>query len=857
MLEVSPGEELRDTSSDVGSVVARAPFLVVGVDARLHVTFAAGSSLAPLPSAAALTGGDGDRLLASHRALVDVLARSASGEPASTVSVVDHRRIALHAEPLPGGGAVVVCLDVDRTAQAVSRSEQGLRMLFRHIPAGIWATDTRLCVTRAEGSLLEQVPDPLRPVVGRRVQEFTGERAAEGSVLSLHQAALAGRSGTARFRALGRMYDVVLEPLREKGGSVTGCVGFAVDATRHYAREAALQRLEKRLDSAQRLAHVGSWEYDPAADRVEWSEELQRMHGMTPGQLSDTYEGFLSYTLPEDRHLTDAAVGRALHTGEPFEYDHRIVRPDGQVRVLQTRGEVLFGPDGHPSGLFGSCVDITDRWQMLEDRQRTVSLLSATLESTADGLLVVDLDNRVVAFNQRFCRMWQVPASVLETGDSAALLELTSRLVTGADAFVENTRALESESNADREGYDVLQLVDGRIVERFSRPQRLDGRVVGRVWSFRDVTERERLLRNAQLMSDAGRLLASLEVEQAVEAAARVALPLLGVSCALDLFDPGGSRRLFSLTLDGAPEVRLELSRAALSGHPLLETGDTRTRLTVPLMAQDKVLGVLTFLSAEGRRHTRDDLELAGKLGARMVLAFEHAFLYRQAREALDAREQFLSVAAHELRGPATTLQLGLQMMRASGQCPAPALELCERQLQQLERLTDEMLDFTRLRSQRLHFEVEPVDLVQAVRLTANALSRELEASGSTLTVKAPATLVGGWDAGRIEQLVRNLLSNAIKYGRGRPVEVEVSSSGDDAELVVRDQGIGIAADRQPFVFEPFERAVSERHFGGLGLGLFISRAIVEAFGGSIELHSQPEKGSTFRVTLPRKGPSS
>lgn len=854
MLEVSPGdEELHDTSSDVGSVVARAPFLVLGVDSRLHVTFAAGA-LDALPAAELFAGADGDRMLSTHRALLEILARSVNGAQASTVTVEGRHRIALHAEPLSGGGAVAVCLDVDRTAQAVSRSEQGLRMLFRNVPAGIWATDLRLRITRAEGSLLEQVPAALRPVVGRRVWDFTGDRSPADAVMSLHLGALAGQSGSARFKALGRLYDVVLEPLRDGTGQVTGCVGFAMDATRHYAREAALQKLARRLDSAQRLAHVGSWEYDLATNRIEWSEELHRMHGLPPGELGDSYEGFLAHTLPEDRPLTDAAVAQALRTGKGFQYDHRIVLPTGERRVLQTRGEVLFGADGQPSGLFGSCVDITERWQALEKQKRTVSLLTATLESTADGLLVVDLDGRVVAFNRRFAEMWRLPASVLEAATGQTLLAFVRRAVMGEEAFAARTRELES--RPEEEGHDVLQLVDERIIERYSRPQRLDGSVVGRVWSFRDVTQRERLLRQAQLMSNAGRLLASLEVEQAAEAAARVALPLLGCACALDLFDPEGSRRLFSVAVEGAREVPLAVSRAALSGHPLVEAVGERTRLTVPLMARDKLLGVLTFLSAESRRHTQEDLVLAGKLGARMALAFDQASLYRQAREALDAREQFLSVAAHELRGPATTLQLGLQMLRSTGDCPSAPVELCERQLQQLGRLIDEMLDFTRLRSQRLHFEVEPVDLVKAVQLTVTSLGRELETSGSTLTVTAPAALVGRWDAGRIEQLVRNLLSNAIKYGRGRPIQVEVATSGDDATLVVRDMGIGIPLDRQAYVFEPFERAVSERNFGGLGLGLFISRAIVEAFGGTIALESQPDVGSTFRVTLPRDGPS-
>src|SRR5207237_6771978 len=129
--------------------------------------------------------------------------------------------------------------------------------------------------------------------------------------------------------------------------------------------------------------------------------------------------------------------------------------------------------------------------------------------------------------------------------------------------------------------------------------------------------------------------------------------------------------------------------------------------------------------------------------------------------------------------------------------------------------------------------------------------------SGSTLVVRAPDRLVGVWDPMRVDQVLTNLISNAVKFGAGKPIEVALQ--GDDAavRLVVADRGIGISKDKIASVFERFERAVSVRKYGGLGLGLYIARQLVEAHGGRIEVQSEPGQGSTFIVQLPRWRPDS
>jgi signal transduction histidine kinase len=111
--------------------------------------------------------------------------------------------------------------------------------------------------------------------------------------------------------------------------------------------------------------------------------------------------------------------------------------------------------------------------------------------------------------------------------------------------------------------------------------------------------------------------------------------------------------------------------------------------------------------------------------------------------------------------------------------------------------------------------------------------------------------VVGDWDAAQLEQMLSSLLDNAAKFGAGQPVEVAVQREGEDAMLSVRDHGQGIPVDRIPCIFGEFERAVSLDHHGGLGLGLFIARAIVEAHGGRLTVETRPGEGATFTARLP------
>jgi signal transduction histidine kinase len=224
-------------------------------------------------------------------------------------------------------------------------------------------------------------------------------------------------------------------------------------------------------------------------------------------------------------------------------------------------------------------------------------------------------------------------------------------------------------------------------------------------------------------------------------------------------------------------------------------------------------------------------------------------------QRAIEMRDDFVSMVSHELRTPLNTLYLQTQLRRrvANGAQLTAMVERDEAQIRNMVRLIDDMLDVSRLRKGTLAIQPAAADLAVLVRRVVESYADQAASVGCPMELTAPESIPGVWDEFRIEQVVANLLTNAIRYGGGKPVEVIVESSGQEATVSVRDRGIGIAPQDQARIFEQFERAVGKQVAPGLGLGLYITRQIVEAHGGRIEVQSSPGEGSTFTVRLPRR----
>ena len=426
------------------------------------------------------------------------------------------------------------------------------------------------------------------------------------------------------------------------------------------------------------------------------------------------------------------------------------------------------------------------------------------------------------------------------------------------------------------------------------------GRPVGQVMVLRNVTlrlraqaERERAAmeraartavekahRKAKLLADVSLSLAHSFEEAAEVRMQRVAeriVPELAEWCLIEGTDPDDETRMVRLAL-AAPDGRRGQhdNGHGDNGHGDNGHGDAFQRLlgdleadalvSCPLQARGRRLGTITLVRVDRDRPFLDeDLEYARQLAERCAISLDSGRLYRESQEAIRVRDEFLSIASHELKTPLTPLQLQIHTLEkrtrelTSDEYSRAWLEkrlaTIRRQGDRLNRLVGELLEISRIMGGRLHLQLERVDLGEVTREVVAEFGERPDLPSSEMRIDVPAGIVGRWDRLRLEQILSNLLSNALKYGQGEPVDIEARLTGGHTVITVQDRGIGIAPQDQERVFGRFERAVSSHHYGGFGLGLYITKQLCEAMGGTISVKSEPNKGSTFTVSLPLQGP--
>ena len=281
-----------------------------------------------------------------------------------------------------------------------------------------------------------------------------------------------------------------------------------------------------------------------------------------------------------------------------------------------------------------------------------------------------------------------------------------------------------------------------------------------------------------------------------------------------------------------------------------------RSWAALPLLGRAGPLGALILASRRERVLNEAERAYLLSLSQQAAHALERAKLYAAQRAAVQVREDFLSVAGHELRTPLTSLKLQLRLLERtlppdSREKSGPRLGAIERQVARVEALVASLLDVARLSAGRLQLEPSEVELSTLTREVLERVADVFERAGCQVNFEAEPEVRGWWDAGRLDQVLVNLLTNAAKYGAGHPVHVRVERVGPLARLTVRDEGIGIAPEVLPRIFGRFERGVSDRQYGGLGLGLYISRELVRAMEGQVHVDSRLGEGATFTMELP------
>ena len=648
----------------------------------------------------------------------------------------------------------------------------------------------------------------------------------------------------------------------------------------------------------------------------EWISVNQRYCEITGYRREEILQLKLdALTHPDDVPASREFLAR-IRSGELPEYkiEKRYIRKDGAVIWVHLTVSIVRASSGDPLYLVAFIEDITQRREAQHQANRSLSLLRATLESTADGILVVDISGKILSFNQKMSDMWGIPADIFASGDDERAINAALAKLSHPEDFM--AKVVELYSNPDLASYDVLELKDGRIFERYSQPQRIDDVAIGRVWSFRDVTarrraeeqgralEREQAARaeaeNSQkrtaLLAEASRVLStSFDYQTTLAALVRLAVPTLADYCALDILEGENEfKRIGEAHVDptksslirkvgtfprSALTAQHPLIRVMTTGYPVLEAEVTpafirasfaeqsqrqmvealgpRSFICVPLVSSGKILGALTLVtSGSGRRYDEADLSLAADMARRAAIVVEHARLFHEAQQATKARDDVLAVVAHDLRNPLNTVTMAIGLMLENTPVERTQerrqVEIVRRAADRMNRMIQDLLDVKRMESGRLAIDLQPEDVDVIINDMIEMLRPLAVGSSIALESSVPEGLPPVLaDSARIQQVLSNLVGNAVKF-TPRDGRITVCAEEMDGEIRfgVIDSGPGIPPEQVPHIFGQFWQASSSDR-RGIGLGLAIAKGIVEAHKGTIWVESQVGLGSTFYFTLP------
>lgn len=579
---------------------------------------------------------------------------------------------------------------------------------------------------------------------------------------------------------------------------------------------------------------------------------------------SNQMEGVPADVLLEEWFRTTVDAGE-------FDFDVVCRRLDGEEFFASVRARKMI-INGIPL-LQATLSDVTEKRKIKEEIERSVSLLTATIESSADGILAVDGYGQVVAWNSRFSSMWNISEHVLRSGVVSSIFEYIADMVdTDDSAEWLWDYSLESEAGQVEE----LILKDSRIIEKHSNPQRIGDDVVGRVWSFRDVTSKrlsekelqdshQRLNDIIEFLPDPTIVIDSngvvLAWNKAVEEVTGVSQKdMIGKSdyeYALPFY---GERR--PLLIDFALREDLELLTdhyEDLERRGGMLYGDVYTPrafngqgayfwgVAGPLRDHSgKIVGAVECIrNVTERRRVEKELNRARL----------------EAEAATRAKSEFLANMSHEIRTPMNSI-IGFGHLMQNADLDPSHREFLDKMMSSADSLLSiigDILDFSKIEAGKFVLEDVEFELDHVLEKICNMVAVKTEFKGIDFVLfvdpDVPFCLRG--DPFRLEQVLTNLVNNAVKFTDKGEVNLIVSCEEDCSgeariKFAVRDSGIGLSSEEIGLLFNSFTQADASttRKYGGTGLGLAIARSLVKLMGGTINVESQQGVGSSFYFTV-------
>lgn len=646
-------------------------------------------------------------------------------------------------------------------------------------------------------------------------------------------------------------------PILDEDGNPKEVMGVSVDITEQKINQLAREESEIRLRAVLNSSLDRIWAVNLDRELIffnnDWEEQLVDVYGIRPrkgDKFPDIIQPDSGESLPDPYE--------AVFNGQIIQGDWLCEKLNGQKEDISFTLNPIKDLEGKIIGAAGFAKNVTSLLSAEKKVKQTVSGLAATLESTTDAILVMGKDSKATHYNKKMAEMWDLPISLLEEGDQSKLLEKAKELLLDPDEFMVGVRKVYANESAN--SYDVLKFKDGRIIERFSIPQYIDDEIVGRVLSFKDITEKVKA--EGQLRKNVDFL------ETLIEA---IPHPVFSKN-----------RDLKFVMCNTAFADLLELDKEEILGREvaeiqsrhlddicehidevLIKKGGLHTRAFNMPKKLDKFREIIiqkqTFLDING--------EIDGILGvitditeikeAQNELQIKNEELQRYIDSNLQL-ENFAYFASHDLKEPLRTIGNFTQLLdrRYSHQLEDKAkdyMNFVVEGAQTMNRLIDDLLTYSRVNSQKSDFEELNISrLLDSVNYN---LKQAIEESQATIEkINIPEKIIACKT--KLFQLFLNLIANALKFKKENQaplIQIECKEEKEEWLFSVKDNGIGIDPEYHDKIFVLFRKLHGRTKYDGTGIGLALCKKIVEQHDGKIWVESEENKGTTFYFTLKKQ----
>ncbi len=621
-----------------------------------------------------------------------------------------------------------------------------------------------------------------------------------------------------------------------------------------------------------------------------WPEYIQvmEMDGLTPTP---------NEKLPIMRAMRGETVRNSYHI---------LRRKNAHTILVKYDAHPLKDADGNQIGALLTVDECTDL-------ERSRARFQAIFEQSPLSIQIVDKSGMTVLVNKSFQELWSISEDFVRNFILRDYNMLEDKVLEEAGELDKIRKAFAGETVEIKEFlYDPATInLPGRA--RYARGllyplKDSNGAVKEVVLIHQDVTDKVKAERerereqgiNAFMTQVKSHLMSSIEFERVIDKIASSSIPFLADGCMFDIIEGTQIRRIITKHRDPVKQSLMDelqlryppkidspqpSARCIRTGQPeflkiidpsivksntyddkhaeLIIGIDIYSHISVPFIIRGKVIGALNLFVCSDRRPFDDrDFNTAKELSRHASIAIDNAQLYRDSKIAIQLRDDFISIASHELRTPITSLNLQLEVLTSlveelpqevdSARLMHKFFGSTKTQLKRLTRLVDDMLDISRISSGKLSLNLKNVYLNQLIQDLLERFRDQLRDQNIETKFIAADDITLVCDPDRMDQVMTNFMTNAIRYGGKQPVHIHLEQCNQFVTIKVKDHGRGINKEDQERIFKRFERAHTEEDVNGLGLGLYINRQIVEEHQGKIMLESEPGKGSAFIVQFPK-----